>query len=621
MNFNDKKSEILFKTDIVQLIGENIRLYRRGANFIGLCPFHEEKTPSFTVSPDKQFFKCFGCGKSGNAITFVMEYNGLSFMEAMKLLAGKAGIPFEFEQQDSEKATKQSDLLAAMESATYFYTQNLFTKEGEKCLQYFKSRGFDESVIKSFQLGYSPDSFDKLHKYLSKKGISDEISQECGLLAKNEAGKVFDRFRNRAMFPIQDLFGRTIAFGARLLDEDKNQAKYINSPQTTLYDKSRVLYGLYQAKNAIMQQDKAIITEGYADVITMHTYGLKNTISSSGTSLTEQQLQLLSRYTKHLLLLFDGDDAGIKAAERALLIALQNNFEVEVLVLPDGNDPDSFLRKFGKVELIKLIDNQDNSFLNFLVNIHLKKGKLSSSAKNTAIKGILEVIAVVPEELHRSLLIDELASKLGFDNTKISVLQSDLKKIVGKKVTQNINENVEAIIKQHSNSSEFETECRNLIEKLTKSEYAFFRFILISSDNFELNIKNAKIDKYLISDVAKRLQVNIRNYQSYSDLFNELDNPEFNPHLRNIIRTLSLDNPKSSENWNKFNKNEINTDINYQFKLLTLNLEKDYIEHRLLRISQDIKNLTDETEKLTMMESYKMLTERKTELIKILSEI
>lgn len=621
MNLNDKKSEILLKTDIVQLIGENIRLYRRGANLIGLCPFHEEKTPSFTVSPDKQFFKCFGCGKSGNAITFVMEYNGLSYIEALKFLSGKAGISFEFEQQDSEKTTKQSDLLAAMESATNFFIENLHTKEGEKCLQYFKSRGFDESIIKAFQLGYSPNSFDKLRKNLTKQGIPDEITLECGLLVKNEAGKLFDRFRDRAMFPIHDLFGRTIAFGARQLDEDKNQAKYINSPQTSLYDKSRVLYGLYQAKNAIMHQDNAIITEGYADVITMHTYGFMNTISSSGTSLTEQQLQLLSRYTKRILLLFDGDDAGIKAAERALLIALQNNFEVEVLVLPDGNDPDSFLRKFGKVEFIKLLDNQDNSFLNFLVNFHLNRGKLSPSAKNIAIKRILEVIAVVPEELHRSLIIDELASKLGFDNTKIQVLQSNLKKLVEKKITQHFAENDERIIKQQVNSNKFELECSNIIRKLTKSEYAFFRFILFSSDNFKLNIKSTKTDKFLITDVAKRLQNNLRNFESYNDLFNELDNPKFNPHLRNIIRTLSLDNPKSSENWNKFNKNEINTNANYQFKILTLNLEKDYIEHRLLRISQKIKNLNDETEKLALMESYKMLTERKGEIIKILSEI
>ncbi len=621
MNFNDKKNEILQRTDIVQLIGESIRLFRRGSNFIGLCPFHDEKTPSFTVSPDKQFYKCFGCGKSGNAITFVMEHNGLSFLEAMKLLAGKAGIPFEFEKQDENQANRQSELLTAMENATDFFVHNLNTKEGEKCKDYFADRGFDENIIKIFKLGYSPNSFDKLLKYLQKKGISNEIALECGLLVKNENGKVFDRFRNRAMFPIQDIFGRTIAFGARQLDDDKNQAKYINSPQTPLYDKSRVLYGLNQAKNSIMQNDKAIITEGYADVITMHTYGFKNTVSSSGTALTDLQLILLSRYTKRLLLLFDGDEAGIKAAERALILALENNFEVDIIVLPDGNDPDSFLRKFGNVELIKLIDNQDNNFLNFLINIHLKKKQLSASAKTIAINRILEVIAVVPEELHRNLLIEEFASKIGFDNIQINVLRSNLEKFIGKKIVRSFSEaKIEESNKTNKNIN-FEEECRRLIRQFTNSEYAFFRFILSNPSTYKLNFKSTKTDKFLLSKVSKRLQINLRNYENYDDLLSNLDNPEFNPHLRNIIRTFLLDNPKSSDNWQKYNKSEIDANINYKFKLLTLNLEKDYVESKINQITKDIKKTTDDTEKLALMESYKSFYERKEELIKLLSEI
>ncbi len=621
MNFNDKKTDILQKTDIVQLIGESIRLYRRGANYIGLCPFHDEKTPSFTVSPDKQFYKCFGCGKSGNAITFVMEHNGLSFMEAMKLLAGKAGIPLEFEKQDENQVTKQSELLAAMEAATSFFSVQLNTKEGERCRDYFNNRGFDDKIIKNFKLGYSPDSFDKLIKYIKKNGISEEIALECGLLVKNENGKVFDRFRNRAMFPIQDIFGRTIAFGARLLDDDKNQAKYINSPQTTLYDKSRVLYGLYQAKNAIMQQDRTIITEGYADVITMHTFGFKNTVSSSGTALTDLQLSKLAHYSKRLLLLFDGDDAGIKAAERALALALQNNFEVDILVLPDGNDPDSFLRKFGHLELIKLIENQDNGFLNFLINIHFKNKKLSASAKTIAINGILKIIAVVPDELNRNFLIDELASKLGFDNVQVNTLRSNIKKFVGKKIVNYPSEdNTKEQIKTNKNVS-FEDECRRLIKQFTKSEYAYFRFIFTNADTYSLNYRTIQIDKFLINEVSKRLQINLRNYENYSDLLNDLDNPEFNPHLRNIIRTLSLDNLKSSENWHKFNKSEIELNINYKFKILTLNLEKDFVENKLKQITQKVKSLSDDVEKLALMESYKVFSERKEELINILSEI
>lgn len=621
MNLQDIKSEILFKTDIVQLIGESIRLLRRGSNFVGLCPFHEEKTPSFTVSPDKQFFKCFGCGKSGNAITFVMEHNGFSYMESLKFLAGRSGIPFEFERQEESQLNKQAELLNAMEIATDFYIENLFSKEGRITLDMFKSRGFDENLIKSFKLGYSPDSFNKLQNHLRKKGIAEEFSLEAGLLVQNENGKVFDRFRNRAMFPIQDIFGRTIAFGARLLEDDKNQAKYINSPQTPLYDKSRVLYGLYQAKNAIMQQDKVIITEGYADVISMHNFGFKNTISTSGTALTEQQLQLIKRYTNRLLMLFDGDEAGINASLRALSLALENNFEVEVLVLPDNNDPDSFLRKFGKIELLKLIEQQDNSFLNFLINIHLKQKKLSASAKSIAINRILEVVALVPDELHRSLLVQELASKLGFDNTQIKSLHSNLNKFLGKKTISQVAQNEIINSKSQTTTMDFEEECRKLIKKLSKSEYAFFKFILTNSETFSIYTKNLKVDKYLLSNVAKRLQINLRNFENYNALMLALDNPEFNPHLRNIIRTITLDTPRTSENWEKYSKNEKSSNISQQFKFLALNLEKDFIESKLSKIVSDTKNIKNETEKLTLMERFKTLSERKEEIIRLLMEM
>ena len=620
MNLQATKEEILRKVDIVQLIGEDVRLFRRGSNFVGLCPFHDEKTPSFTVSPDKQFFKCFGCGKSGNAITFVMEHYGLSFIEAMKMLASKVGVVFKIDKQETEPATKQSELLNAMEIATKFFEDNLFTSEGEHCLRYYNSRGFDNDIIKNFRLGYSPNSFNKLINFLGKKGISNRLALECGLIVQNENGKEFDRFRNRAMFPIQDLFGRTIAFGARLLEDDNNQAKYINSPQTPLYDKSRVLYGLFQAKNAIMKNDLAIITEGYADVITMHKYGFKNTISSSGTALTEHQLSLLSRYTKRILLLFDGDDAGVKAAERALTIALQNNFEVRILVLPEGHDPDSFLNKFGNAELNKLID-QDNNFLTFLINLHLKKRKLSSSAKTIAINRILEFIAMVPEELNRNFLIDEFTSKAGLENVQKKLLLNKLNELVGKKVTQQVVDYTEKTKQPKSADQQFEEQCQKLIKKLTKSEFAFYRFVLTNNETFKLLDKSKKFISYLRTKVAKRLYENLKLYKSLDELMIALDEPEFNPYLRNIIRTISLQSPKSSENWEKFSKRESKTSINYQFKVLMLNLEKDYIERKLSKIITEIKNISEDAEKLTFMERYKTLSERKEEIIKLLSEI
>lgn len=620
MNLRDKKAEILQRIDIVQLIGENIRLFRRGSNFVGLCPFHEEKTPSFTVSPDKQFYKCFGCGKSGDAITFVMEYNGLSFIEALKMLANKVGVSFEFDKRESETTNKQTELLNAMEIATKFFEENLFTTDGENCLQYYKKRGFDDNLIKTFRLGYSPNSFNKLMNYLNKRGVNNQLALECGLITQSENGKEFDRFRNRAMFPIFDILGRPIAFGARLLEDDKNQAKYINSPQTLLYDKSRVLYGLFQAKNFIMQNDFAIITEGYADVITMHKFGFRNTVSSSGTALTEQQLSLLARYTKRILLLFDGDEAGIKAAERALKIALQSNFEVSVLILPDGNDPDSFLNNFGNVELIKLI-NQDNSFINFLINLHLKKRKLSSSAKSVAVNRILDFIAIVPDELQRDFLIREFASKVGMDNAQIHLLQKKLNEFNGKKVVEQAIDFHRKPNQSRPEEQKFEEECQKYIKELTNSELTFFRFILANSDTFNLLLKHKKVEKFLQTNVAKRLYANLVLFDSYGKLFLELDEPDFNPYLRNIIRTISLQNPKSSENWQKYTKSELKTNINHQFKLLVLNLEKDYVENKLTQIVQDVKNVPNEAEKFIFLERYKTLSERKEELTKLISEL
>ncbi|HRT67855.1 MAG TPA: DNA primase, partial [Bacteroidota bacterium] len=367
MKFEDIKQEILERSDIVEIISESVFLKKVGKNFVGLCPFHSEKTPSFNVSQEKKIYKCFGCGRSGNVFTFLMENNGMTFREAMNYLAKRYGIAIDTTQENKEKKSKQEDILNVMEEATNYYQSLLKKKSGASCREYFEKRGISQQTIEEFRLGYSPDSFNETSNYLRSKGYSDEILLDAGLLVQNEKGNLYDRFRGRAMFPITDIFGRVIAFGARLISDDKSQPKYINSPQTMLYDKSSVLYGLSQAKSQIINKKEAILVEGYMDVITMHQWGYKNAVASSGTSLTAEQLKLLSRYTKNLNILYDADEAGQNAAERAIEIALQQEFDISIITLPEGEDPDSILREQGPNAFRKYLDGKLN-FIEFLFN-------------------------------------------------------------------------------------------------------------------------------------------------------------------------------------------------------------------------------------------------------------
>lgn len=621
MSLADIKAQILAQTDIVELIGQNLRIQRRGANYVALCPFHEEKTPSFTISPQKQIYKCFGCGKNGNAITFVMEYNGLNFIEALKYLANRAGIPFEFEQKDESDQNKYNEMYRANELATNFFADALFSSEGKRCLDYFHSRGFDNDTIDKFRLGYAPDAFDKLLKFLEKNGVSRELALEVGLLAQNENQKTFDRFRNRAIFPITNIFGNTIAFGARLLSNDKNQAKYINSPQTPLYDKSKILFGLHQAKQSILQSNKAILTEGYADVITMHQFGFTNTISTSGTALTEYQLQLLSRYTKNLLILYDGDSAGINASLRALAIALKKGFEVELVLLPNGNDPDSFLREFGRTELLKLLENQDNSFLNYLIKVFFKNKNLTPSARAEVVSQILEIIANIPDQFHQTLLVQELASKLGFDNIQLKTLQNKLLKLQQNTFVPEIRELEQNKPNSQASNTTFEEECKRLIGELTRSEFALLSFALENNDNFDLFRKNDQIEKFLLSQVARRLFVILRGFNTLDELTSKWDDPEFNSYVRNILITISLEVPKTSDSWRKYSNSEIKNDRKTKFRTILLNLEKDFLEKKIEEIMEEIKTTKDQIEKISFMETFKRNKTRLEEIKNIIASI
>ncbi|MDL1892144.1 DNA primase, partial [Sphingobacteriales bacterium CHB3] len=355
-----KIEEVRRASDIVDVISGYVRLKKRGKNFLGLCPFHTEKTPSFNVSPERQMYHCFGCGVGGNVLTFVMEHEKVSFVEAVRTLAERAGILLPEEGvEDKEKITESEALYNACRSAARFFHENMMnTVEGQLALEYFRHRGFKEETIRSFGLGYSMNGWDSLLKVAQRENIPVDVMEKAGLLIKREDGSGhYDRFRGRAMFPIFSVTGRVIGFGARKLrKDDPLPGKYINSPETPIYSKSRSLYGIFQAKEAIREHEYAILVEGYADLISVYQEGMKNIVASSGTALTEEQIDLIGRYARKITLVYDADSAGSKATMRGVDLIIEQGLDVRVAALPEGDDPDSFVKKNGGEAFGKLLD-------------------------------------------------------------------------------------------------------------------------------------------------------------------------------------------------------------------------------------------------------------------------
>jgi DNA primase len=424
--------EVRTSSDIVDVISAYVPLKKRGKNYLGLCPFHQEKTPSFSVSAEKQMYYCFGCGVGGNVFTFVMEHDKVSFVEAVRTLAQRAGIIIPEEgAEDREKATEHEALFSACRSAALFFHENLVKSiEGKLALEYFKHRGFSEQTIRKFGLGYSLNGWDGLMKFAEQEKIPPPILDKAGLILKREDGSgYYDRFRGRAMFPIISTSGRTIAFGARKLREDDPLGKYINSPETPIYSKSRVLYGLFQAKEAIRAKENAILVEGYADLISVYQAGIENIVASSGTALTEEQIDLIGRYAKSITLVYDADSAGSKATIRGVDLVIERGLDVRVAELPQGEDPDSFVRKHGGEEFQKLIDGAV-SFLDFKARLFQVQGLLTTpEGKTRAIRSIVETIAKMKDELKRNIFIKSVAEKYDLYE---SVLFRELEQLIGK---------------------------------------------------------------------------------------------------------------------------------------------------------------------------------------------
>lgn len=408
--------EILDKVRIEEVVQDFVNLKRRGTNLIGLCPFHHEKTPSFSVSPAKNIFKCFGCGKGGDSLRFVMDHEGYDYPEALRYLAAKYGVQLEETRQDAEslQAEKERETVyKVLDFALKFFQKQLLdTEEGEVVgLNYFKERGFRNKTIELFGLGYAPQAGDNLVTQAQKAGFTKEILQRAGLMTQAQG----DFFRNRVIFPIFNISGKVIAFAGRQLTSNKRSPKYINSPETEIYNKRKVLYGLFHAKKAIREKDNCFLVEGYTDVISLFQAGIENVVASSGTALTPDQIRLIKRYAGRITVLYDSDPAGIKAAMRGLDLILEENMDIQLVLLPEGEDPDSFVQKNGMAGFLDYVKHNAKDFILFKTQFLLKESGNDPMQKATMLKDLVETLAHIPEAIKRSAFITQCAHLMKID--------------------------------------------------------------------------------------------------------------------------------------------------------------------------------------------------------------
>ncbi|GAB4300513.1 MAG: DNA primase [Marinilabiliales bacterium] len=427
-------AKIIDTANIYEVINEFVALKKRGANYIGLCPFHDEKTPSFTVSPSKQIFKCFGCGQAGNVVKFLMEHEHISYVEALKYLAKKYGIEIEEREMtpvEKEKHDEYESLLIVASFAQKYFSK-ILTKhpEGRAVgLSYLIKRGLRENVIEKFQLGFCLDKKDDFTQEALKKGYRLDYLVKTGLTIQKDNWTA-DRFKGRVIFPIHNLAGRVVGFTGRTLLTDKKTAKYVNSPESPIYHKSDILYGLYFAKDKIRKTDKCYLVEGNTDVISLYQSGIENVVASSGTALTKTQIKLIKRFTDNITIIFDNDEAGIKAALKGIDLVLEEGLNVRTILLPEGEDPDSFANKTEYEKLVNYLDTNEKDFISFKLDLMLKEAHNDPVKKANLITDILRTISMIPDTIKRSVYLKECSSKLDVDER---VLYSQLRKIIAAK--------------------------------------------------------------------------------------------------------------------------------------------------------------------------------------------
>jgi DNA primase len=621
----------IFETaSIEEIVSDFVALKKRGVNYIGNCPFHNEKTPSFTVSPTKGIYKCFGCGKGGNSINFIMEIEHFNYPEALKFVAKKYNIEIEEEEMSSEqveRANEKDSLFIVSNYAKEYFQDVLWnTEEGKSVgLSYFKERGFTEETIKKFELGYNPKAKDAFSKAALKKAYDKQVLVSSGLSLINESsGQIVDRFKERTMFPIQSYSGRTLGFGGRAFSE-KAKAKYLNSPETLIYHKSKVLYGLNFAKHAIGKEGLCYIVEGYTDVISMHQNGIENVVSASGTSLTLEQIKLINRLAQNVVLLFDGDNAGIKATYKSINMILKEGMNVKIAAFPEGDDPDSFAKKLSNEDFTKFLTTEAIDFIDYKINIS-ELNTIDDPTKITNIKrDIIESISCIPDSLNRSQYCKTYSKKLDISEnillSEVAKARASVSSFEPISTRNTINQQPKSKPKEKLSS----------IGKLFKLEEEILRLLInYGNDTFTIDDEQESVASLIISDLnADNITFTNPDFHTmYTEIIivieerGNIDLQYFINHQNQEISQKAIDLISSkhsiSNNWvdrHKIYTGREDEKIRKTTEKAILSLKKGHVDNQIKNLQQQIKDGSIDTDGIKLLSH---LTKIKTQIAKSL---
>lgn len=556
---------------VEEVVGEYVVLKKRGANYLGVCPFHNEKTPSFNVSPAKNIYKCFGCGKAGNSVTFLMEYAQLSYVDALRQLAKKYNIEIEeTNEQKTKEETEQQSLTESIFIANsfaqkYFSNYLLNTEEGGIGLAYFKERGFDRATIEKFQLGFAPDGKDIFAHHAIENAFQKDILVKAGLIANHDYG-MRDFFRNRVMFPIHSINGKVQGFGGRILKKDEKSPKYINTSENEVYQKSKILYGAFFAKQAVRKSDECFLVEGYTDVISLHRAGIENVMASSGTSLTIEQIRLVKRMTQNITMLYDGDAAGIKAALRGTDMILEEGLNVRIVLLPEPEDPDSYVKKVGGEGFLKYIVENKKDVILFKTSLFAKEAANDPIKKSELIREILVSIAKIPDPIQRAVYCKECSQYFDMPEQLVTVEVNKLRRKatnVNSEISQPIitTDEQEVIEKVHKQQVQEFPETQKILEEgIVRLFLEYGDWKISEEDGSELNVTVFLLEELEGIEIeATHLQPIIKLIIEEAEQKNYHNSTFYTSHENDEIRTPALnitaEKYQVSDNW--WNKHKI----------------------------------------------------------------
>ncbi|MBT8385944.1 MAG: DNA primase [Ignavibacteria bacterium] len=617
-----KIEEVRTSASVVDVVSEFVQLRKRGKNYIGLCPFHNEKTPSFTVSEEKQIFHCFGCHTGGNVFKFLMEFQKISFVESVQQLAEQLGITIDYEQTGYLEHQTEQEIYYDINTETAKYFSNLLLNddEGKFAREYFQKRNIKTQTMRTFGLGYALRGWENFINFSKEKGFDEDKIVALGLVGRNKEGRVYDKFSGRIIFPIFSPNGRVVAFAGRILDDKEKSAKYLNSPESLVYIKGRTLYGLSHAKDDIRKLDKAILVEGYMDLISLYQNGVKNVVAVSGTALTDDQVQLLSRYTKNVVLLFDSDTAGIKASMRSIELLLKRDMEVKIVSLPEGEDPDSFINKYGKDEFDELIKKAEN-FLEYQTRYYDSLGKFDDPATAAeAIRELVKPVALINDELKQTLLLKNIAKKF---NIREKLLESELIKQVNQ--VEKFERNKTKIKTKNDSTTSTLALSESRIESpvIYNLETEIIKLLFESDKNIKEFLFNyIQPDEFAEGFHQKILRILKNEFQKDENVTADLVFANLqDEQLETYVREITFDKHSISSNWdNRFPGMTDEMIVLKYAKDIVLRFRIEKIDEQILTNHRELELIEDEEAHLNFMRTNKELEEEKKRLREELSD-